>query len=65
MVENTFANNAYLVDSFAFAVDDFWHTLAQTPVMINTREPHVFIGEKAQLLQSCLGGNLPRSNICE
>ena len=26
MVENTFANNAYLVDGFAFAVYDFWHT---------------------------------------
>jgi hypothetical protein len=47
MVENTFANNAYLVDGFAFAVYDFRHPLAQTPVMINTCEPHVFIGEKA------------------
>ena len=35
------------VNGFAFAVDDFWYTLAQTPVMINTCEPHVFIGEKA------------------
>jgi hypothetical protein len=46
MVEDTFANNAYLVDSFAFAVDHFRDTLAQTPVMINTCEPHVFIGEE-------------------
>jgi hypothetical protein len=47
MEKNTFANNAYLLDGFAFAVDDFRHTLAETPVMINPCEPHVFIGEKA------------------
>jgi hypothetical protein len=47
MVEDTFTNNAYLVDSFAFAVYDFRHALAQTPVMINTGKSHVFIGEKA------------------
>jgi hypothetical protein len=28
MVEDAFANYPYLVDSFAFAVYDFWHTLA-------------------------------------
>jgi hypothetical protein len=47
MVKNTFTNNPYLVDGFAFAVYHFWHTLAQTPVMINTCKPYVFVGEKA------------------
>jgi hypothetical protein len=47
MVENTFANDPYLVNGFAFAVYDFWYTLTETPVMINTCKPHVFIGEKA------------------
>jgi hypothetical protein len=47
MVENTFTYNAYLVDGFTLAIYDFRHALAQTPVMINTCEAHVFIGEKA------------------
>ena len=47
MVENTFANDADLVDGFAFTIDDFRHPLAQTPVVINPCKPQVFIGEEA------------------